>query len=243
MNRSAVLLLAVSVLALASASEARQAPAQLLPPPTASAPQAALVSLMVDYEAWTASENPISAGQNGDRDALARMPDITPAGDARRRAALENFRVRLKGIDVAGLDENGKLNHAFIDRVTRDQLESIRFDQARLAFSSDDSWDGLISYLASTAPMGGKADAEAWLSRLEAAPKLYADATVNARRGLKSGFVQPRPIMDIVLTQARKAAAAAVETDTAITTLDRLRSRRGRPPSSATACARRSASS
>ncbi|HRD46871.1 MAG TPA: DUF885 family protein, partial [Caulobacter sp.] len=44
----------------------------------------------------------------------------------------------------------------------------------------------------------------------------------NARRGVRSGFTQPRPIADIVLNQARKAAASPVEADPSIAALDRL---------------------
>jgi len=186
------------------------------------AAQPSLDALVKDYEAWTAAENPISAGQNGDRAALALMPDVTPAADARRKAALQGFRARLAAIDPAALSEDGQLNRAFLDRITDDQLASIAFDQGRLAFTSDDSWDGLVSYLATTAPMASTADAEAWLGRLAAMPKFYADSTANARRGVATGWVQPAPIARIALAQARKAAAAPVETDAAVTALDRL---------------------
>ncbi len=225
-NRTAAaLVMAASVLAPGSASTAREAaapPAALTPPPGASRDQAMLATLMADYEAWRLQEDPLSAGQNGDQEALSKLPDVTLAADARRKVALEGFAKRIEAIDPAGLTEDGKLNHAFLKRVVGDQLQAIRFDTGRLAFSSDDSWDGYIAYMAQVAPMTSKADAEAWLARLEQLPAFYANNTENARRGVRTGFTQPRPIAEIVLNQARKAAAAPVEADPSIAALDRL---------------------
>ena len=116
----------------------------------------------------------MSAGANGDAEALSKLPDVTLAADARRRTALTAFQVRLTAIDPQGPDEDGKLNHAFLGRVIDGQLQAIAFDTGRLAFSSDDSWDGYIAYLAQVAPMTGKADAEAWLKRVAALPGWYA---------------------------------------------------------------------
>lgn len=224
-RNTAVLLLAASVLALGSAAMAREPAATvaaLTPPPGASAAQAVLTTLMVDYEAWRMAEDPLSAGANGDVEALSKLPDVTLAADARRKTALDGFQVRLTAIDPQGLDEDGKLNHAFLGRVIDGQLQAIAFDTGRLAFSSDDSWDGYIAYMAQVAPMTSKADAEAWLKRVEALPAWYASNTENARRGVKTGFTQPRLISDIVLAQARKAAAAPVEADPTLAALDRL---------------------
>ena len=224
-RNTAVLLLAAGALALGPAAKAREPsapPAAPTLPSGATAAQAALTTLIVDYEAWKTAEDPLSAGANGDAAALSKLPDVTLAADARRKTALTAFQVRLTAIDPQGLDEDGKLNHAFLGRVIDGQLQAIAFDTGRLAFSSDDSWDGYIAYLAQTAPMTGKADAEAWLTRVAALPGWYASNTENARRGVKTKFTQPRPIADIALAQARKAAAAPVEADPTLAALDRL---------------------
>jgi uncharacterized protein (DUF885 family) len=226
-RNTAVLLLAAGALALGPAAQAREpapasSPAALTPPPGATAAQAALTTLIVDYETWRMAEDPLSAGANGDAEALSKLPDVSLAADARRKQALDAFRVRLTAIDPQALDEDGKLNHAFLGRVLDGQLQAIAFDTGRLAFSSDDSWDGYIAYLAQVAPMTGKADAEAWLKRVEGLAGWYASNTENARRGVTTKFTQPRPIAEIALAQARKAAAAPVETDPTLAALDRL---------------------
>jgi uncharacterized protein (DUF885 family) len=195
------------------------------PPATAKAAKAnpALASLIRDYEAWSQKENPISAGQNGDQAALGKLPDVTLEADKRRMATLEGFKARLEKIPLAGLDEDEAVNHAILGRVLDDQIMAIRFDTSRFAFSSDDTWDGLLAYLADTAPMTSRADAEAWLARLEAAPGYYAQATENARRGIRTGFTQPRNITELVLAQSRQVAAAPVTAqDPLLRPFDRL---------------------
>ncbi|MDH4385491.1 MAG: DUF885 family protein [Caulobacter sp.] len=179
--------------------------------------------IVADYEAWTRAENPIAAGQNGDRAALGRLPDVSLAADQRRAKALKGFEARLKTIPEAGLSDHDGLNRAILIRVVDDQLTALRFDQARFAFSSDDTWDGTLSYLADMAPMTSRADAEAWLSRLAAVPTWYGQATENARRGIRTGFTQPLSIGQMVLEQSRKVAAAAVaESDPLLRPFDRL---------------------
>jgi uncharacterized protein (DUF885 family) len=192
---------------------------------TAQAPdaKARLDAIVADYQAWSDRENPIGAGFNGDREALAKLPDITLAADQRRARDLAGFEARLKEIPEAGLAENDGLNRAILIRVIDGQIASIKFDQSRFAFSSDDTWDGNLSYLADSAPMGSKADAEAWLSRLAGVPKLWGDATDNARRGVKTGWTQPRYIAERVLGEARANVAKPVtEADPLVRVFDKL---------------------
>ena len=73
-----------------------------------------------------------------------------------------------------------------------------------------------------TAPMTSRADVAAWIARLEAAPGFWRDHIANARRGVASGFVQPRTTAQAVLDQAREMAAAPVEGDAALAPFDRL---------------------
>jgi uncharacterized protein (DUF885 family) len=181
-----------------------------------------LDALVSDYEAWNAGQDPISAGANGDADARSKLPDFSLAADQKRKVALLAFQTRLKAIPAAGLSADDALNRAFLERLIGNQIAAIDFDTGRLAFSSDNSLDSYFGYLASSSPMTSRADAENWLKRLAGAGTYYDDQIANSRRGVKSGWVQPRPIAEIALTQARKVVAAPAEGDSAVTVLDRL---------------------
>ncbi|WP_374573902.1 DUF885 family protein [Phenylobacterium sp.] len=182
--------------------------------PAAAAP---LDALIADYDAFTLADDPVTAGQEGDRTALSRLPDATPAADAARKAALEGFKGRLDAIPPQGLAGEAALNRAFLAWVIDERLQSLSFDEARMAFNSDSGFDSLMGYLAAVTPIRSEADARAWIDRLKATPEYYADNIENARRGVRTGFTQPRSTVQEVLAQARKAADAPVETDVLMT--------------------------
>src|SRR6185437_1587437 len=80
----------------------------------ARADDAPLNRLVADYEAYALSQSPIQAGREGDRAALSRLPDVTPAASARRKAAYQAFQARLAAIAPGGLSEEARLNRSFL---------------------------------------------------------------------------------------------------------------------------------
>ena len=175
--------------------------------------RAPLDALVSDYEAWNLAQNPISAGQNGDRAALSKLPDASLAADMDRKAALEGFQARLNAIPADSIDSDGQLNRAFLARIISDQLAYIAFDTSRFAFTGDDGFHLLATYLATVTPLNSVDDAQAWIARLAALPKYYDDNIANARRGVKTGWVQPLMITKIAIGQAETALKPAPEDD------------------------------
>ncbi len=173
----------------------------------------ALQGVIADFEAYERRENPIAAGQEGDRAALSRLPETTPAANARRRAALEAFRGRLAAIPAAGLAGEERTNHSFLSRIVAEGLESLSFDSDRLAIDFEGGPGQALAYLADTTTLRDVSDAEAWIARLDAAERLYAENTANARRGLAGGWVQPKPVVDSALGVLRAEAAFEPATD------------------------------
>ena len=210
MLRGTILVVALAATLGLSGAQARAGDtatvAVVVPTHPARAPLDALVS---DYEAWNLAQSPISAGQNGDRDALSKLPDASLAADKDRQKALEAFKARLNAISASSLDAEGQLNRAFLARIIDDQLTSLSFDTSRFAFTGDDGFHLLAPYLATVTPLNSVADAEAWIARLEALPKYYADNIANARRGVKTGWVQPLMITRIAIGHAESALKPA----------------------------------
>jgi uncharacterized protein (DUF885 family) len=195
--------------------------AMLLATP-ALADDAALNRLAADYEAWALADDPLTAGREGDRAALAKLPDVTPAADAARRRALEGFKARLGRMAPAGLSAEARLNRDFLAWTLDRRLSSLSFDEARLPFNSDEGFDQTLGYFAGTTNLNSEADARAWIARLKAAAKFYSDNIDNARRGVRDRFVQPRPTAETVLQRAREAVARPVEADPLLRPFDTL---------------------
>jgi uncharacterized protein (DUF885 family) len=170
-----------------------------------------LGAVISDYERWSRAADPVTAGFEGDRDALRRLPDVSAGAQARSRAELENFQRRLAGINEGSLSEEEALNHAFLARIVADALGAIRYDEARAPFNNDFGFFVLADFLAQATPIRTDADAQAWLARLAALPAYYRDNIANMRRGIGTGFTQPRLVAERALETARAQAATPAE--------------------------------
>lgn len=204
---------AVAMLAAAAAPVfASPSPAQAAAARNAENP--ALASVLADYEAYLRAVDPISAGMEGDRAALSRMPDSSRAFEEAQEPVLKGFADRLAAIDAAALNDDDRLNHTFLTYVLQRSRDRIPLDTGRInAFNSEGGPGQGLAYVASVTRIASVADAEAWIARLEAMPKIYADQLADARRGLDTGLVQPRSIVENALTLIEPEAALTPEAD------------------------------
>ena len=205
---------AVAILAAAAAPvAANPAPVQA-EAAVSNAENPALASVLADYEAYLRAADPISAGMEGDRAALARMPDSSRAFEVAQEPVLRSFADRLAAINPAGLSDEDRLNHNFLTYVIQRSRARIPLDTGRIdAFSSEGGPGQGLAYVASVTRITTAADAEAWIARLEAMPKIYADQLDNVRRGLETGLVQPRSIVENALTLIEPEAALSPDAD------------------------------
>lgn len=174
----------------------------------------ALATILADYEAYSRQVDPISAGMEGDRAALSRLPDNSRAFEVAQEPALTAFARRLAAIDPAALSAADALNHAFLAYVIDRTLAGIPLDTDRLdAFNSEGGPGQTAAYLARVTRVVTVEDAEAWIARLEAMPKFYRDQLESARRGLTTGMMQPRSVVESALGLMEPEAALTRETD------------------------------
>lgn len=190
---------------------------------TRQADDPALASILADYEAWLRSVDPVTAGMEGDAAAKRRLPDASRAFETAQEPVLNAFSARLARIDPARLSEDDRLNHAFLGYVLRRALDRIPLDTGRIdAFSSEGGPGQTAGYLASVTRIANRADAEAWIARLEALPRFYEDQLASARRGLETGLIQPRPTVENALTLIEPEAALTADTDPLLRPLETL---------------------
>lgn len=171
----------------------------------------ALRAVIADFDRFERSNDPIGAGAEGDRSALRRWPDDSPAAVSARKRALERFRRRLQALGRAKLRPEDGLNRAFLQALIADRLEGMSFDQEREPFSSDSPPFDTPDYVARSTSIQGLDDAEAWIARLDGLPAYYQIEIDNARRGIATGFVQPRTIVQTVIAAVRPEVDQAAE--------------------------------
>ncbi|MDP1914356.1 DUF885 family protein [Brevundimonas sp.] len=204
---------AIAMLA-AAAAPVVASPALVQAEAARNAENPALASVLADYEAYLRAADPISAGMEGDRTALSRLPDGSRAFEVAQEPVLRGLADRLAAIDPGGLSDDDRLNHAFLTYVLQRSRARIPLDTGRIdAFNSEGGPGQGLAYIASVTRIATAADAEAWIARLEAMPKSYADPLAAARRGLETGLVQPRSIVENALTLIEPEAALAPDAD------------------------------
>jgi len=207
--------IAVSAIALLAAF-AQPALAQTAAPAAVApaAPNAELASILADYETYLRAVDPVNAGMEGDRGALSRLGDASRAFEVAQEPVLKGFADRLAAMDQTALTDDERLNHAFLTYVVKRSRDRIPLDTGRIdAFNSEGGPGQNMGYIASITRITNAADAEAWIARLEAMPKVYSDQLANARRGLETGMVQPRSIVENALSLIEPEAALTPGTD------------------------------
>ncbi|MDQ1154074.1 DUF885 family protein [Brevundimonas sp. SORGH_AS_0993] len=209
----------MSHLAVAAALLSGAAPvvvmAQTQGAPTAAASptDAALNGLIADYETYLKATDPFTASSEGDLAAMARTPDISRSFELAQRAPLEAFVARLKAIDPASLSHAGTVNRDFLLYTLNRSLEGLDYDTGRLAFDSEGGPGAWALYTGTSTRLNSAAEAEAYIQRIRGFGTLYAQATENARRGLRTGMVQARSVTESAIQLARNDVATAPDAE------------------------------
>ena len=191
-------------------------------PVRAASPSAVLQAIIADYDAFERRIDPIGAAQDGDKAALSRLPDDSPAAEAANTKALQGFQARLKAIPDGALAGEDALNRTFLMRVIADDLEALRLDTDRLNFDAYSGFHLFPQELASSTQIRDRFDADAYLTRLSLLPQFYETEIANARRGIATGFTQPRPTTEVVIAIVRNQVARSAADDSLLDPLKTL---------------------
>src|SRR5690606_35800387 len=111
-----------------------------------------------------------------------------------------------KQIDPTRLSSASALNHRLLMRAIEQELDYASHDPERIAFRSESGFHTTPDYVARTTTITTRAEADAWLARLEALPEYYRQNIENLRRGIRTRVTQPRIVVARVIDVARKQA-------------------------------------
>lgn len=155
------------------------------------APAAQLDRLLADHYAWVLKDRPTFASSVGVRDYDTELGDPSLKAEDARAAQAALFLKRLEAIPDAGLDETALTNKAILRRSLAETIESNRFGQRMITFTSYSSpWQGMAS-MGERIRYRGKADYANYLTRLEKWPANNDVLLAITDQGLKAGYAQP----------------------------------------------------
>lgn len=177
---------------------------------TTSASASALSRIISDYDAYSDTLDPVTAGQRGDRAASILWPDDSPTAVTRHHAKLQALQTRLRAIPRASLTGEAALNDDLLSWQMALDLDGHRFDEERIPFTADEGFFQTPNYAADGTIIRDEADAQAWLERLRRLPAYDDIEIANMQRGIRTGFVQPHLIaVKIAAVTATQAALPA----------------------------------
>ena len=153
--------------------------------------QAILNDVMDGYWAYVLEQNPVLASSVGVDDYARQVGDYSLEAADRQAAQAQRFLDRLKTIDSSALDDNGQVNLAILQRMLGEQIESNRFGQRVVNFTSYSSWHQNFAGMANNLPFRTKADYRSYIDRLAQFPAINAQSIAVANQAIAGGYTQP----------------------------------------------------
>jgi len=187
-----------------------------------SGPEVTMKTVLADFDRYLTAVDPIRAEQRGDLSALRLWPDDSPKAIATYKEVLRGIQARLATLAGAPLPDEDVLNRDLLrERVDLD-LEGYASDEQRVPFNAGDGFFTVPNDAADGVVLRSEEEARAWLEKLAALPVYYTTEIENMRRGLATGFVRPRLIVERVIAALKVRVSQPVEANSLLRPLQTL---------------------
>ena len=171
-----------------------------------------LDKLIADIEAADMKWDPYSAGSDGDREALRRLPDVSLAADKAFQTETEEFIARHTALSAIQREPNAKLNYDLLGFVLSQRARMAPFDQSRLPFTNDSGFFNEMSYVARQTNFESVDDYEAYAARLSSLPRYFGQHKANMRRGIDTNYTASSEILPGIIDSVEKLSEASTLT-------------------------------
>ena len=154
-----------------------------------------LETLIADFEQMEVAGNPISAGQEGDREALRKLPNVSPEGMTEYQRITTEFIKRHAALSARPMSAEKRLNYDLLGFVLKQRQRLFPFDQARIPFTNDSGFFNQMSYISRQTTFATIDDYEAYAARLTEMPRYFGQHKANMRRGIKTNMTASAEII------------------------------------------------
>lgn len=163
-----------------------------------------LDTLIADFEQAEIQGNPIAAGQEGDRDALRKLPNVTLEGAQNFEKMTVKFIRRHAALSTRPMSGEKRLNYDLLGFVLKQRQRLMPFDQARIPFTNDSGFFNQMSYVSRQTTFAIVDDYEAYAARLSQLPLNFAQHKANMRRGIKTNMTASAEIIPGIIDIVNK---------------------------------------
>jgi uncharacterized protein (DUF885 family) len=198
--RFLVCLLAVALLVPAAAVAAANPPADL------EARRKAMNDLLHEQWEYTMRTSPIYASILGDKRYNDKLDDFSQAAIDADLEQSRRFLARFEAIDTTGFPEQEALNKQLMVRDLKMGLEGARFKPWEMPVSQQNGIHIEAPQLVSLLSFENVKDYEDYITRLKLLPVLFEQNIVQMRKGMAEGRMQPKILLEKVVTQGNGIA-------------------------------------
>lgn len=178
----------------------------------AAAPASDLPSLIAGYERFSA-DYPMEAGRSDPSHSRQGWPDETPAGMAKRKAALAGIAAGLDALNGDALAGEDRINRDYLRQTIGWRIEGIDFDERRFAFVAHEGYYNTPYSAARGTVIHTEAEGRAWIERMRGVPRYFAEQRANLERGISTGWTQPAVVVDVAVAVLRNQIARSAAED------------------------------
>lgn len=170
-----------------------------------------LFQLITDYQDYLKSSNPYSAGNDGDEEALRKLPDVSPESDQANNEAMAGFQARHALIEPSSLSANDQLNYELFGFALNQHSRRAPFDEARIPFTNDSGFFNELSYVSRQTRFKKPEDFEAYAARLTSVPRYFGQHKANMRRGIETNFTASKEILPGIIDTVKNLSEMTTE--------------------------------
>ena len=142
------------------------------------------------------TEYPLLATRMGLRQGLDKLSGQSIADETRRAESTRGFLADLATIDRQALADGDRVTYDVFRWVLEERLAAFEQGAYRIPMSADSGFHTALARLPVQVPLAGVEDYEAYLSRLEAMPRLFDDYMEVLRSAIDTGWTLPAVVLD-----------------------------------------------
>jgi uncharacterized protein (DUF885 family) len=173
--------------------------------------QDSLDALIADFEQMEISGNPINAGQEGDREALRKLPNVSAEAIAEGQRITLEFIKRHAALAARPMSGEKRLNYDLLGFVLTQRQRLSPFDEARIPFTNDSGFFNMMSYVSRQTNFESVDDYEAYAARLTEMPRYFAQHKANMRRGIETNMTASAEILPGIISTIKQLGEGEVK--------------------------------
>ncbi|MEP6801710.1 MAG: DUF885 family protein [Acidobacteriota bacterium] len=171
----------------------------------------AFSDLLAEHWEYTLSHNPEFASMLGDKRWNDRASDLSEREILADQQKDRDWVARLETVDTAGFPEQEALTKTLLLRGLKESIANERFHSWEMPVSQFGGLHLQAPQLVSLLSFATIKDYDDYNARLKQLPRQFEDVTARMRKGMADGLMQPRFLLEKVVTQSGGIAAQKPE--------------------------------